>query len=136
MASIVADRVARVLALLLAASSLTFFQTPSKGIACAYSHGGGQPSYLRCDVDGVVAPPKRPRACELDYGGAFGLGVRTRAERLCVGDTVRDPHAKTLAYGKARRYGPFTCTARTTGLRCTTRAGHGFVLARERQKLF
>ena len=59
-----------------------------------------------------------------------------RARRLCVGDTAMDPDAKVLAYGKTKHYGPFTCTSRTTGLRCTTAAGHGFALSRATQRLF
>jgi hypothetical protein len=47
-----------------------------------------------------------------------------------------DPKAKVLAYGASRTLGPFKCASRTTGLRCTTRAGHGFELSRSRQKLF
>jgi hypothetical protein len=101
-----------------------------------YSRGGGQPSELRCDVADVRKLPKRPASCAQDYGMAFSLKATGRATRLCVGDTVLDPQAPVLAYGKTRRYGPFTCTAKTSGLRCTTRAGHGFVLSRQTQKLF
>jgi len=119
-----------------AATTLTAFQTPSKHIACMYSRGGGQPAELRCDVAGVRTPPKRPASCALDYGTAFGLKATGRATRLCVGDTVLDPKAPVLAYGRTRHYGPFTCTAKTSGLRCTTRAGHGFALSRQTQKLF
>jgi hypothetical protein len=135
MMSMLPVRVAAVLGpvLLTLASSLTMFQTPSHGIACAYSTS---PSALRCDVADVASPPKRPQACELDYGSAFGLSATGRAKRLCAGDTVLNPKAKVLAYNKSRRLGPFTCTARTSGLRCTTKAGHGFVLSRRTQKLF
>jgi hypothetical protein len=84
----------------------------------------------------VASPPKRPKSCALDYGSAFGLTATGKARRLCAGDTVLNPKAKVLAYGKSRTLGPFTCTARTAGLRCATRAGHGFELSRTRQKLF
>jgi hypothetical protein len=119
-----------------AVSGLDAFTTPSKHIACMYQHLPGNTPDLRCDVDGVAHPPKRPKSCEQDYGSSFGLSRTGRAQRLCVGDTVRDPKAKVLNYGVTRTYGPFTCTSRRTGLRCTTRAGHGFELSRERQKLF
>jgi len=119
-----------------AVTGLDAFTTPSRHIACMYQHLAGNAPDLRCDVDGIAHPPKRPASCELDYGSAFGLSRNGRAQRLCVGDTVRDPKAKILAYGATRTYGPFTCTSRRTGLRCTSRAGHGFVLSRERQKLF
>jgi hypothetical protein len=119
-----------------AVSGLDAFTTPSRHIACMYQHLAGHTPDLRCDVDHVAHPPRRPASCELDYGSAFGLSRTGRAQRLCVGDTVRDPKAKILNYGVTRTYGPFTCTSRRTGLRCTTRAGHGFELSRERQKLF
>ena len=121
-----------------AAAQDTFitFQTPSHTIGCGYSRAGGEGPFLRCDLAAVSHRPKRPRSCELDYGLAFGLGEAGPGRRLCVGDTVRDPAAKVLAYGHTRRLGPFTCIARTTGLRCTTGTGHGFELSRERQRLF
>jgi hypothetical protein len=120
-----------------AAAKDTFvgFQTPSHGIACMYSVIDGRRS-LRCDVRDVAHPAKRPKSCELDYGSAFLLTPTGRARRLCAGDTVLDPKAKVLAYGRTRTLGPFTCTSRRTGLRCTSRAGHGFVLSRATQKLF
>ncbi|HET6505836.1 MAG TPA: DUF6636 domain-containing protein [Baekduia sp.] len=124
---------APVLLALTMASSITTFQTPSHGIACAYSTS---PASLRCDVRDVADRPKRPKSCELDYGDAFGLDAQGRARRLCVGDTVADPKAKVIAYGTTQHHGPFTCTSRTTGLRCATKAGHGFSLSRETQKLF
>src|SRR3954451_1577312 len=111
-------------------------QTPSKKIGCAYTRFDGESPQLRCDVAVVDHAPARPKSCDLDYGNAFGLGTTGRAERLCVGDTVRDPKAKVLAYGRTRHLGLFTCISRTTGLTCKSRAGHGFVLSRERQKLF
>lgn len=130
---------AAVVALLLAviaapsagAASIQTFRTPSGHIGCAYDT-----TMLRCDVDDVAHKPARPKACELDYGSAFGLTPKGRARRLCVGDTAMDPDAKVLAYGKTKHYGPFTCTSRTTGLRCTTAAGHGFALSRATQRLF
>jgi hypothetical protein len=113
------------------AGTIQTFRTPSGHIGCAYDT-----TMLRCDVDDVAHAPARPRSCELDYGSAFALTRTGRARRLCVGDTAMDPDAKVLAYGRTRRYGPFTCTSRTTGLRCTTAAGHGFTLSRATQQLF
>lgn len=119
-----------------AADGLDAFRTPSGHIACMYMHNDEEPAALRCDVDGVARKAKRPKSCELDYGSAFGLSRTGKARRLCVGDTVADPKAKALNYGKTKAYGPFTCSSRRSGLRCTTRAGHGFELSRDRQKLF
>jgi hypothetical protein len=114
-----------------ATAAIQIFRTPSGHIGCAYDT-----TMLRCDVDDVAHKPARPKACALDYGSAFGLTPKGRARRLCVGDTAMDPDAKVLAYGKTKHYGPFTCTSRTTGLRCTTAAGHGFALSRAAQRLF
>jgi hypothetical protein len=125
-----------VLATVAASASLAGFQTPSHQIACLYSHVSGEPAALRCDVAGVADPPKRPKSCRLDYGSAFGLGATGKARRLCAGDTVLNPKAEVLAYGRSRTLGPFTCTSRTSGLRCATHAGHGFELSRARQRLF
>ena len=126
-----------VVAVASAVSGLDPFVTPSGHVACMYEHVSGEKPLLRCDVDHVAHPVKRPKACEVDYGSAFGLTASGRARRLCVGDTVRDPRAKVLAYGKTKHYGLFTCTSRKSGLRCTTGGGqHGFELSRERQKLF
>jgi hypothetical protein len=113
------------------AARIQTFRTPSGHIGCAYDT-----TMLRCDVDDVADPAARPRSCDLDYGSAFAVTKTGRARRLCVGDTAMDPDARVLAYGRTRRYGPFTCTSRTTGLRCTTAAGHGFTLSRDAQKLF
>jgi hypothetical protein len=116
--------------------TLVGFQTPSHRIACLYAFVDGARS-LRCDVDGVAHPAKKPKSCDLDYGSAFGLGPTGRAFRLCHGDTVRDPKAKVLPYGRTRTLGPFACTSRATGLRCTTGGGrHGFELSRATQRLF
>jgi hypothetical protein len=119
-----------------ATTSADAFRTPSGHIACMYQHYSGDPARLRCDVDDVAHPAHRPKSCDLDYGSAFGLTRTGAAQRLCVGDTVDDPKAKVLNYGKTKHYGPFTCTSRTSGLRCTTAAGHGFDLSRARQRLF
>jgi hypothetical protein len=125
-----------VLATVAASASLVGFQTPSHKIACVYSHFSGDRPALRCDVADVAAPARRPQSCDLDYGSAFGLGATGKAKRLCAGDTVLDPKAKVLAYGRSRTLGPFTCTSRTSGLRCATHAGHGFELSRAKQRLF
>jgi hypothetical protein len=117
-----------------ATSGITTFKTPSGHIGCDYS--ASDPIMLRCDVTGIAHRPARPRSCMLDYGSAFGLTPTGHARRLCVGDTAMDPDAKVLNYGKTKHYGPFTCTSRTTGLRCTTAAGHGFELSRAKQRLF
>jgi len=118
-----------------AAERLVRFQTPSRNIGCLYApRQGTQRTYLRCDIlSGLRPEPKR--ACELDWTG-YSAGARGRATPTCAGDTVFERRAPVLAYGRTWKGGPFTCTSRRTGLRCTNAAGHGFVLARVRSSMF
>lgn len=98
------------------------FVTPSKQIFCAYiSDGGGQ---IRCD----------PRFLN-DRG--FLLTTSGKARKIKITDTIADPEAPVLAYGKTFRRGPFRCTSRRAGLTCEHRSnGHGFFLSRERQRVY
>jgi hypothetical protein len=52
-----------------------------------------------------------------------------RCDLAAVARRPKRPRSCALDYGSA-----FGLTA--TGLRCATKAGHGFVLSRQRQKLF
>lgn len=119
-----------------ASASTTYFASPSKTIGCLYGVFEGVRS-LRCDLARVDHPKPTPASCPLDYGDAFGLRVRGKASRVCHGDTVFNPGARVLAYGKTKHLGPFTCRVRkTTGMRCTSRSGHGFRISRQRQKIW
>jgi hypothetical protein len=118
------------------ASSISWFKTPSKNIYCAWFHEAGSKQFLRCDVGELAHRAPKPHGCQFDWGGSFGMNARGRASALCVSDSVHDKRAKTLAYGKTRKYGSFSCTSQTSGLRCRNRSGHGFSLSRERYKLF
>jgi uncharacterized protein DUF6636 len=117
------------------ADSVTFFRTPSKNIYCAREKFGPT-DMLRCDVRDLAHQAPKPKGCKFGWGTSFGVNARGRAHALCVSDSVFDPHAKTLAYGKTRHLGPFTCTSKTSGLRCSNRSGHGFVLNRTRYRFF
>lgn len=100
------------------------FRTPSGNIACLYSSTGGPGAFLRCDVlsEGDVA---------------YRLKRRGHGRRIRVTDSVNDPRAWVLRYGRARAFGPFRCRSRVRGLTCRTRAnGHGFFVSRERQRAF
>jgi hypothetical protein len=119
-----------------ASAKLRFFSSPSRSIGCLYTSTSDGKS-LRCDLAHVDHPKPKPASCEFDYGQAFGLNPTGRAKRLCYSDTVMNASAPVLAYGKTRRFGPFTCRVhRTRGMRCTSRTGHGFRLSRHRQKLW
>jgi hypothetical protein len=118
-----------------AAGGLTPFRTPSKNIYCAreqFRHT----DMLRCDVRKLDHLAPKPKGCKFGWGNSFGMNPRGRAHSLCVSDSVFDAHAAVLAYGTTHRYGPFTCTSRTSGLTCSNRSGHGFTLNRTRGKFF
>jgi len=108
------------------------FRTPSGLIGCYYATA---PTFLRCDTQYETRFSGK-RRCEGDYGQAFGMTARGRAGALCVGDTALDARSPVLAYGRTKRYGPYTCTSRTSGLTCTNRGRHGWTLSKQRQRLF
>jgi hypothetical protein len=112
------------------------FKTPSGNIGCAYSKLGGEKAGLRCEIASGLRPlPPRPRKCIGDWGQAVGMGATGRATRLCVSDTVMDPHARVLAYGKTWKRAGFACTSRAAGLTCKNTAGRGWFLSRTRSRL-
>ena len=108
------------------------FRMPSGNVGCTGSLGA--PSYLRCDIlSGLRPEPKRP--CPLDWTG-FSIARTGPARAVCAGDTAYDTSARLLRYGATWKQGGFTCRSRRSGLRCTNRAGRGFVLARARSFAF
>ncbi|WP_337871274.1 DUF6636 domain-containing protein [Meiothermus sp.] len=114
------------------------FKTPSGNIHCfAFVDRVAGEAILRCDLlQNQARIPAKPKDCELDWGNAFGLGERGKAQRLCVGDTVADPRLPVLAYGKVWSEGGFRCDVTQARLRCTNRDKRGFELSRATQKLF
>jgi hypothetical protein len=114
------------------ASAQETFQLPSGNIHCAVNDGA-----LRCDaLNFAYQRPPRPRNCDLDYGGAVGLGPRGAPALLCHGDTVANPAAPVLGYGQAWQGRGLTCAATQQGLRCVNGEGRGFEMARARLLLF
>jgi hypothetical protein len=113
------------------------FRMPSRNIGCLLEPplaGSGGRGVLRCDVLSGLRPAPR-RRCELDWTG-ISLAVRGRAAPTCAGDTAYDRRTPILAYGATWRRAGVVCRSRRTGLRCSNRSGHGFVLARERWRIF
>ena len=74
------------------AQDYQFFQAPSGNIACAIFLGDG--ASARCDIgDYTPSYPDRPGDCDLDWGGAFVVGVTGPGQVGCVGDTCERPRS-------------------------------------------
>ncbi|MEO3472307.1 DUF6636 domain-containing protein [Roseomonas sp. CAU 1739] len=114
------------------ASAQEAFQLPSGNIHCAAFDG-----VLRCDVlQSTFRRPPRPRDCEQDFGDSVELGSRGPARMVCHGDTVADPKALVLGYGRAWQGRGLSCTASQAGLRCVNAEGRGFEMSRAALRLF
>ena len=117
------------LALLLAApatasAELKMFRSPTGKIGCAFFREAAVSTEVRCDWKG---------------GGdhAVRVGLHGKAKRIKVTDTVLDPNAKVLAYGKTKRFHGLKCTSRRSGMTCkSTKSGHGFKVSVEKRRLF
>ena len=112
------------------------FQSPTGNIHCAMYTFDGR-AEARCDLRSYTPSySKRPAGCQQDWGMAFGVGARGKGELLCVGDTVQDPGNPVLPYGEAVSLGGISCVSAKTGMTCTNAEGHGFSVAKAKQKLF
>jgi hypothetical protein len=113
------------------------FRTPSGNIGCYYTSTRGLRSALRCDIrSGLKPSPPRPKSCALDWGDSYTLAPTGRTRLTCHGDTAIDPTSRVLRYGTRWSRGGFTCTSRKSGLRCSNRSRHGFLLSRARSYRF
>ena len=66
-----------------------------------------------------------------------GSPTRGKGKRIDVTDTVMNPEAKVLAYGKTTQFGTLRCTSRRSGITCrSTRSNHGFTVSVEKQRVF
>jgi hypothetical protein len=100
------------------------FRTPSNNIYCLYMSNQGPGPWIRCDVRSLN-----------DVG--FRVDRKHKGRKIHITDSVYNPRAKVVAYGKALKVGPFTCKSRTSGLTCRSRtSGHGFTISRQKQKTF
>lgn len=112
------------------------FQSPTGNIHCAlYSWASG--AEARCDLRELTPTyRKRPAGCDLDWGSSFHVGARGAAGLTCHGDTVIDRRNPVLPYGDAVSLGGISCVSAQTGMTCTNAEGHGFTVAKAKQKLF
>ena len=100
------------------------FRSPTGKLGCAFYSDAQTPRTVRCEWFG-------------SNDRALTLQERGRARRIKISDTVMDPHATVLAYGRSTSFGKLRCTSRRTGITCrSTRSGHGFVVSVQRQRVF
>lgn len=115
---------------------IAVFQSPTGNIHCMI-FADDYVTEARCDIMELVKddlPP--PKDCALDWGHAFSLGKTGKAELACVGDTVMDPENGVLPYGQAVSLGGISCVSAKTGMTCTNGDGHGFSIAKAKQKIY
>jgi hypothetical protein len=118
------------------ADDLLFFRSPTGNISCLIATGDY--AEVRCDMKQLTPSfTNPPQDCDLDWGSSFAVGLSDRKGQLaCVGDTVIDPNAVQLGYGKTLSLGGFDCTSEKSGMTCTNPAGHGFTISKAKQRLY
>jgi hypothetical protein len=111
---------------------LSSFQTPSGNIACGLARQSA-----RCDIkDRSWTPPPKPASCPLDWGQGLVVSGSGKGQVVCAGDTVLNPDAPVLDYGERAGVGGVVCDSESSGVTCTSGAGHGFFISRESYRLF
>lgn len=112
------------------------FQSPTGNIHCAIFQDG-EGAAARCDLLELVPSFTRaPADCEFDWGSAFGVEDRGKGYLACVSDAVGDRGNPVLPYGEAVSLGGISCVSAKTGMTCTNAEGHGFSVAKAKQRLF
>lgn len=112
------------------------FQSPTGNIQCGL-YRGDQGASVRCDLMELVPSYTRPPAdCEFDWGRSFAVDDRGKGYLACVSDAVGDPANAVLGYGEAISLGGISCVSARTGMTCTNAEGHGFSVAKAKQKLY
>jgi len=100
------------------------FRSPSGKVACAFYSDAETPAFVRCDWRGADDE-------------AMVLGETGRARRRHVTDSVMNPEAKVLRYGRSTTYRRLKCVSRRLGMTCRSLAsGHGFRVSVEKRETF
>lgn len=112
------------------------WQSPTGNIHCAIFTDRGE-AFARCDMLELTPSYTRaPAGCDLDWGFSFAVDSRGAGYLACVGDTVVDRYNDVLPYGQAVSLGGISCVSAKTGMTCTNAEGHGFSVARAKQRLY
>src|SRR5690349_20300649 len=107
-----------------ASAAIRTFKSPSGKLGCMFYSDPDVEPQVRCEWRGG-----NDRAVILDE--------TRKGKRIKITDTVLDPKAKTLAYGKSTKFGKLKCTSRKSGITCkSSRSGHGFTVSVEKQRVF
>jgi hypothetical protein len=107
-----------------ASAALRTFRSPTGNLGCMFYSDAQTPRQVRCEWRG-------------GNDRALTLTERGKGKRIKITDTVFDPKAKALAYGKTTKFGSLRCTSRTTGITCrSTRSSHGFVVSMQKQRVY
>lgn len=112
------------------------FQSPTGNIHCSMYTWSGS-AEVRCDLRELTQSyTRRPAGCDLDWGSAFAVGASGEGQLVCAGDTMIDRNNPVLPYGEAVSLGGISCVSAKTGMTCTNAAGHGFSVAKAKQRLY
>jgi hypothetical protein len=107
-----------------ASAALRTFRSPSGNLGCMFYSDAQTPRTVRCEWRG-------------GNDRALTLTERGKGKRIRITDTVLDPKAKVLAYGRTTKFGSLRCTSRTTGITCrSTRSKHGFMVSMQKQRVY
>ena len=100
------------------------FRSPSGKIGCAFYSDAETPPLVRCDWRGADDQ-------------AMQLGETGRARLRHVTDSVVNPEATVLRYGRSTTFRRLKCISRRRGMTCRSLAsGHGFRVSVEKQERF
>lgn len=112
------------------------FQSPTGNIHCGIYAWEGTAG-VRCDLRELTPTyTYQPPGCEYDWGSSFAVEKTGKGYLACVSDTVRDPGNPVLPYGQAISLGGISCVSAKTGMTCTNADGHGFSVAKAKQRLY
>lgn len=112
------------------------FRSPTGNINCImYSDPSG--ASVRCDLlELTQSYTKKPAGCDFDWGRSFAVEDKGKGYLACVSDAVGGAGVAVLRYGQAVSLGGISCVSAETGMTCTNAKGHGFSVAKAKQKLF
>lgn len=113
------------------------FQSPTGNIHCGLYVADDGAGSVRCDlIELTQSYTRRPEGCEFDWGSSFGVDATGKGYLACVSDAVADPGNPVLGYGEALSLGGISCVSAKTGMTCTNADGHGFSVAKAKQRIF